>query len=971
MLRAFQKCYVLFSFLSLFLHGQNLHFNHTRIGTEEGLNSLNIFSVNHFPNGLSCITTENGAYLYNGFQFSLLKHDSLKNPTVLNSSIKNNSEIYLLTREYGVVNYHLQKQTARQITPLSYSNTPDVLIENDSYLYLLTSEIRLDIFDKNNNQITEDAIKLKNKNNQAFCIFKTSKGKILLGRSDGLYELNAKQQIKNTVIKNIPVYSIAEDGNGNLFFGSASRIYKLDSKNNLSDITPVYKTKSSTFSFGGEKNITKILVDKFNRIWFTSYPNENLYVYDQNNTYDVFDAQNISPTLINNVYKDKQENIWVSTFDDGIYIFKNSFFRNTGISYAEKTLNIYKSVFKDSYLFSATSNGLYAIDLNSNALKTISAPDNILTEPIYDIQDINSKLYYSKRSQFNLSESRLTSEKYTLSFKPLLGKLIIPFKSDKLIIADWQANVLLSSKESGKKTDTLISFPDYRTNIFKLFLHNDSLFVATNKGLFLHTFSKKTNTPEVFYANQRVYDISEINGSMVLCMEDGIREFTSGKTISYTGTKTLSGVKKIEQHQNYIWLATNEGLMICDKNLTPLKLYNKSNGLISNIINDITFNNTSICISTPKGISVAGISNLIESNYAPDQISIDYLLIGNKKKYIQAGETILLNADETDVAVYFNSPVYTKPVKQYFKYKLDNGDWIFIENTTINLTGLSGGNHQLTIVASNDNINWSEPVGLSFTKEVKFTETSYSFWILIIIIASILSSVSYFFIRRSKNIALKRIQEEQQVNLLKHQAMNALLSPHFIFNSLTSIQNYINSNNSLKASEYLAKFSRLIRMIIEKASQRDIVLRDEITRLSYYLELEKERFKNKFDYYIHIGENINQDEIRIPNMIIQPHAENCIIHGILPKMEHGQLDISFQKTNTNTLLITIEDNGIGLIKAREHSKTGHKSLGTSTIKSILELNSQLSGKTQKVSMVDKSTLNPAEKGTRIEIELEL
>jgi sensor histidine kinase YesM len=105
-------------------------------------------------------------------------------------------------------------------------------------------------------------------------------------------------------------------------------------------------------------------------------------------------------------------------------------------------------------------------------------------------------------------------------------------------------------------------------------------------------------------------------------------------------------------------------------------------------------------------------------------------------------------------------------------------------------------------------------------------------------------------------------------------------------------------------------------------------------------------------------------------MIIQPHVENCIIHGILPKLEHGLLKIDFKRTAKLDLLITIEDNGIGLVKAREHAKTGHKSLGTSTIKNILEINSKLTGKKQVVTMTDKSTLPGNESGTIITIELE-
>ena len=160
-------------------------------------------------------------------------------------------------------------------------------------------------------------------------------------------------------------------------------------------------------------------------------------------------------------------------------------------------------------------------------------------------------------------------------------------------------------------------------------------------------------------------------------------------------------------------------------------------------------------------------------------------------------------------------------------------------------------------------------------------------------------------------------------------------------------------------------------MIIEKAAQSHITLRDEITRLNYYLDLEKERFKNKFDFEIKVQEGLDIDTISIPNMIIQPHAENSIIHGILPKMAFGILQIDFSKNNKNELIITIQDDGIGIIKAKENAKANHKSLGTSTISSILELNSKLYNKKQYVKMEDKSLLKPPSNGTIITITIEL
>src|SRR5690606_12653285 len=134
---------------------------------------------------------------------------------------------------------------------------------------------------------------------------------------------------------------------------------------------------------------------------------------------------------------------------------------------------------------------------------------------------------------------------------------------------------------------------------------------------------------------------------------------------------------------------------------------------------------------------------------------------------------------------------------------------------------------------------------------------------------------------------------------------------------------------------------------------------------------EKERFKNKFEYEIQLDPAIKTHEVMIPNMIIQPYVENSILHGILPKNAPGKLTIGFQLMPGGRLVITIDDDGIGLIRAAEHAKTGHKSLGTSTIRSILEVNAKLTGKSQRVQMRDKSVVNSEESGTVIQIELEL
>ena len=950
---------------------QTPSFNFQKLGSEEGLNNSNIFNIEQHQNGLMYFTTQNGIYFYDGYKFDKLNIDSLKSNALLNVSLKNASELQLSIRDEGIANFNLKSKSYHFEKNLKYPSAADNFIITDKYAYLLTTQIRIVIIDLATGKKMPDEFKTKkNDINQAFCVFKTLDNKILVGRSDGLYDATDGTQKRLEVLKNVKINSIAQSKDGKLIIGSAGKFFILNNNKVESEITPKYKNKGITFQLGGEKSITKIISDDYGRIWFTSYPDENLYLYQNEITYDVFDILGIPPTLINCIYKDKQQNIWVGTYSDGVYFIQNPFFKSINFNFKSKVLNVNEVYFKQNLLFAATSNGLFGLNINSNQTKILSHPDEFITEPINGISEINNTIYYFKRSQFDMSSSIFSDSKKVYRFKPIIVKQFLPLANNTSIVADWQANILLCNGDASKTLDTLISFPDYRVSVNALLKDDNSLFVATSTGFFIYDFKTKKYhnvvSPEL---NYKINDIALINGKLYAAHEAGITDVHAKKLIQQVGNLRLNGVKKIKMFNDQIWLGTLDGVFICDKDLQPLKVLNKSTGLPSNSINDITLNEQNVCISTARGISIANLSDITNFDPVLKPVVINYIYVDGKNLNTTS-DTITLSSNQSDISIYFYSPFFNKPSKQYYRYRRDNGDWKIIENTSFELGSIEGGKHTIEISASADNISWSRNAIVQIKKEVKLSETQWMYWLFTIGALLLISGISFVWIKRVKLIATKRLQEEQQVNLLKHQAMNALLSPHFIFNSLTSIQNYINTNNSLKASEYLAKFSRLIRMIIEKASQSNITLNDEIARLTYYLELEKERFKNKFDYVINLDPELNGAEIKIPNMIIQPHVENCIIHGILPKQSHGTLHVTFKKEGKSKLLITIEDDGIGMIKAREHAKTGHKSLGTSTIKTILEINSKLTGKDQKVTMVDKSTIDPNDNGTKITIELE-
>lgn len=148
------------------------------------------------------------------------------------------------------------------------------------------------------------------------------------------------------------------------------------------------------------------------------------------------------------------------------------------------------------------------------------------------------------------------------------------------------------------------------------------------------------------------------------------------------------------------------------------------------------------------------------------------------------------------------------------------------------------------------------------------------------------------------------------------------MNPHFVFNSLNSIGNFILKNEPMKASGYLSKFSKLVRLIFDSAQSEWIPLDQEIKALELYIELEQLRFNNKFDVMIGVSEEINRGSVMVPPLLLQPFVENAIWHGLMPKEgEKGELDIRYWLDQHNKLCMSIEDNGIGRA-ASAQLKTG-------------------------------------------------
>ena len=205
------------------------------------------------------------------------------------------------------------------------------------------------------------------------------------------------------------------------------------------------------------------------------------------------------------------------------------------------------------------------------------------------------------------------------------------------------------------------------------------------------------------------------------------------------------------------------------------------------------------------------------------------------------------------------------------------------------------------------------------------------------------------------------------------QALRAQMNPHFIFNSLNSINRFILQNNKAQASEYLTKFSKLVRMILQNSQASLISLEAELEALDLYLEMEALRFNYHFDYKITTSKDLDIEVLQVPPLILQPYVENAIWHGLMHKEEKGHLNIEVLEKD-DQLYFSIEDNGVGRQKSKElasKTATKHKSMGlriTANRIAILQKN----GSTESpVTIRDLVDSNGVAAGTEVIIKMPL
>jgi LytS/YehU family sensor histidine kinase len=249
----------------------------------------------------------------------------------------------------------------------------------------------------------------------------------------------------------------------------------------------------------------------------------------------------------------------------------------------------------------------------------------------------------------------------------------------------------------------------------------------------------------------------------------------------------------------------------------------------------------------------------------------------------------------------------------------------------------------------------------------------YKIWLNNILLGFLIGIVVIIALIAILLIRQNRLKTLQQTNKLKQRLFRSQLNPHFIFNSIASIQNAIINEEAVDASRYLARFSKLVRNILDSTVSDVISLEEEISTIENFLALQKLRYEEAFDYKMVVDEYLDQESIFIPPMLTQPFIENAIEHGIRNKEQAGNISVGITK-NEDYLCIEIIDDGVGRQAANailKKQKKNHKSLSTGIIQERIKIFNKKSKNKISLEIIDLTDDSGAACGTKVILKIPL
>jgi len=684
---------------------------------------------------------------------------------------------------------------------------------------------------------------------------------------------------------------------------------------------------------------------------------------------------------VTSIEKDYEGGVWFTTLTNGVYYLNHFRIKHLAQQGAiiDKRINLLQKLKDSSILAGVHGNELLRFKVGS-----------ILESMRLKLKDITS-FYEVDRSLILVGGStgwfnvKLWEEDQSNKFGPVTY-FQLP-NSSNFVVKD---STLYSGLATGIYEYKFGRFKNYDTyskvgfRTAKLFKENNGTILVGNQfGLW--RYSDRDITPydstkkllssritDIAYYQNKFLCLATRGSGMLLLVNDRIYQVTNADGL------VSDNIRRIHIDRNVIWLGSNNGISIVTINsIQPFRYSIKNvtvqDGLLSNEINSIIKDGNNVVVASNHGISFVNTGAVMGKQLASLPLLLKEVKVNNELQPVE--ELLKLGYRKRSLNIRYEALNFGGAGKNNYRYRLLGYDttWIYTNNREIQFNPLPYGSYKLEIQAKREYDEWSGPVSflqLSVLCQPPFWATTW-FWVAVF--ASLLFLVILFFRKRINDIRVRQKQQEdlkQKINDTEQMALKAQMNPHFIFNSLNSIQQYVIDSDVKGANEFISGFSKLIRQTLEFSSKELITLEEEISYLTTYLDLEKARMESGFIYKVNVQTQHPASQLEIPPLLLQPYVENALRHGVrYLKHNDGVISLTFIEY-PGLLECMVEDNGIGRQKAMELKAVNpieYQSRGMSLTAERIALLNQ--GQERKIEVVIED-LKDKEKnaaGTRIRV----
>jgi ligand-binding sensor domain-containing protein/anti-sigma regulatory factor (Ser/Thr protein kinase) len=631
--------------------------------------------------------------------------------------------------------------------------------------------------------------------------------------------------------------------------------------------------------------------------------------------------------IVRNVLEDHNGNYWLSTKDEGLIKIQQK--RISSYTDNADMVKNFNALLKTDKIIAGNNkgelfiyDGLYGVKkiiLNTEENKSDTWVRNILELPhdIYIATQTGS--FMIEKKTFEIKRSFLEGNNKSTKAAHKLN--------DSILLLGGHAQLFVYNCNSNRFTDSVIKRitaigSDESQHIYIGSI--DGLYRWDKQSLFYFGKKYKALTyriVSIVNTKDNLMWIGRSSDSILVLKDDKlVAGIPLGTVIPGRVCKTMYSKTPGE-----IWIGTDKGLnrlnyRFANETLEYHNMYFSTvDGLIGEQVNDIIIKNDTVYVATTGGISYLPAS--LQLPLADIATFITGVSVNNIDTSILSSYT--LPYSKNNIRIEF-SAVDLTGFNPLFEYSINNNEWVRAQNNTLSLQNQAPDNYTIRIRSiKRDGTPSSQVATIDFRIKTPFWKSGW-FWGGLAVVGF---TLTLFLLqkrnRQRQKKAVEKVTTEKKLAELEMQALKAQINPHFVFNCLNSIKGFIYDRNYRQADKYLDKFSELLRSTMDNADAAIISLEEEIKYLDTYLQLEKLRFGDKFDYAIQADPDIDKEKTFVPAMLLQPFVENAIRHGVrFLENKKGKINILAKKEN-GYLVCDIDDNGIGRDKAAELKSSMH------------------------------------------------